>query len=301
MDTNKHPRLLTLNDPHAMRINAALASEIGLNESIVLLQIEFLISISKHERDGRMWTYQSTRDLQENYFSWWSTATINRAIANLEERGLIIIGNYNGHKYDRTRWFALNAEGINALKSVRLIDAEPIEPICDDEADMPTHDEQCSTQNETPSTQNETRSTQDEPTIPEITSETTSTTSRRDANASPPRRARAASPEERQHRAVRAAVREFFEAESGLTIPSAGKTRHLGALWWAPIREICELNDYDLGAAKDTVKTALDRLRGKTVSDPNSILKTARAVVGERKRGVTGKTEAKATTAWKRY
>ena len=138
--------------------------------------------------------------------------------------------------------------------------------------------------------------------VPDIVStDVPSTDARRDANASPPRPARAASPEERQHRAVRTAVREFFEVESGLTIPSAGKTRHLGALWWAPIREICELNDYDLGAAKDTVKTALDRLRGKTVSDPNSILKTARAVVGERKRGVTGKTEAKATTAWKRY
>jgi len=294
MDTNKHPRLLTLNDPHAMRINAALASEIGLNESIVLLQIEFLISISKHERDGRMWTYQSTRDLQENYFSWWSTATINRAIVNLEERGLIIIGNYNRHKYDRTRWFALNAEGINALKSVRLIEIEPVGPICDGEADTPTHDE-------TPSTQNETRSTQNEPTIPETTPETTSTTSRRDASASQPRRA-AVSAEERQRRAIRTAVRVHFEAESGLTIPSAGKSNHLGALWWGPIRKICEINDYDLVASKEMVSDALERLRDVTVTDPNSIVKTCRALDAERKRGVRPRAKSDYPSGnWKRY
>jgi len=109
------------------------------------------------------------------------------------------------------------------------------------------------------------------------------------------------SAEERQRRAVRTAAREYFEAQSGLSIPNDGKTSHLGALWWAPIREICEMNGYDLTAAKDTVKAALDRLAGKTVSDPNSILKTARAVVGERKRGAASKTEAKPTTAWKRY
>ena len=70
MATPQQPRtrLLTFNDPHPMRIDRDLAAEIGLNESILLLQLEYLISISSNERDGRLWTYQSLTNMQEVYF-----------------------------------------------------------------------------------------------------------------------------------------------------------------------------------------------------------------------------------------
>jgi hypothetical protein len=103
-----------------MRINRDLANEIGLNESIVLLQIEYLISISSNERDGRLWTYQSLADLKEVYFPWWSMMTISRIIRSLEEKNLIVIGHFNKLGYDRTQWFALNEEGINGLHSVAI-------------------------------------------------------------------------------------------------------------------------------------------------------------------------------------
>jgi hypothetical protein len=120
MAVPQRPRLLTFNDPHPMRIDRDLAAEIGLNESIVLLQLEYLISISSNERDGRMWTYQSLPNLQETYFPWWSVMTIQRAIKSLEEKHLIIVGNFNKLGYDRTQWFALNEEGINSLHSVAI-------------------------------------------------------------------------------------------------------------------------------------------------------------------------------------
>ena len=168
--TQKRDRIFILNDPHALRISGELAQEIGLNESIVLLQVEFLISISDNERDGQRWTYQSIRDLQRNYFPWWSIATINRTIESLAEKRLLTVGNYNKAKYDRTRWLALNMDGIAELQSVRVFHAL--------------------FQNETRSAQNETRSAQDETTIPETTTETT--TDKRDkdrAQAQKPRRA----------------------------------------------------------------------------------------------------------------
>ncbi len=120
MANPQRPRLLTFNDPHPMRIDRDLAKEIGLNESIVLLQLEYLISISGNERDGRMWTYQSLTDLHETYFPWWSLMTIQRTLKSLEKNGLIIVGNYNKLGYDRTQWFALNEEGINKLHSVAI-------------------------------------------------------------------------------------------------------------------------------------------------------------------------------------
>jgi hypothetical protein len=127
-----------------------LAVEIGLNESIMLLQIAFWINQANNLRDGRWWTYQSVRDMQQKAFPYWSIATINRAATALEAAGFIVVGNYNSAKFDRTRWFALNTENIANLTSVRLV-----------------------FQNDTRITQDDTRTAQNDTTIPETTTETT--------------------------------------------------------------------------------------------------------------------------------
>lgn len=155
-------RLLVFNDPHPMRVEKELAAEIGLNESILFLQIEFLISISRHEHDGRLWTYQSLQDLHDNYFPWWSLMTISRIIKALEKRELLIVGNYNKSGFDRTQWFALNEEGINKLQSVKL---QP--------APIYQNDKRVSQNDEIESNNLINRSSQIDTTIPETTTETT--------------------------------------------------------------------------------------------------------------------------------
>jgi uncharacterized phage protein (TIGR02220 family) len=150
-----YQRIFVLNEPVSPRINPALAVEIGLNESIVLLQIEYWISVSQHFIDGQRWTYQSVREMQKKVFPFWSIATINRTVQSLLQKGYIIEGNFNKAKYDKTRWFALNFEKLSELKSIAI------------QYDTGVF------QNETRSTQNETHSTQNETTIPETTTETT--------------------------------------------------------------------------------------------------------------------------------
>jgi hypothetical protein len=120
----KFKRIFTLNENRALRINSALAYEIGLRESIMLLQLEFLISISDNERDGKKWTYQSAQDLRTNYFPFWSVSTIQRALKGLEQEELIIKGNYNRRKSDRTLWYSLNYEKLSELKSIKIDDYE---------------------------------------------------------------------------------------------------------------------------------------------------------------------------------
>lgn len=124
----KFKRIFILNDPYSLRISGELAKEIGLRESIILLQLEFLVSISDNERDGRKWSYNSTRELKQKYFPWWSTATINRAIKRLLEMKLIIIGNYNKRAYDQTRWFTINFKNVNKLESVEVNWSSPALP-----------------------------------------------------------------------------------------------------------------------------------------------------------------------------
>jgi len=132
------------------RIVPDLAVEIGLNESIMLLQIAFWINQSSNLRDGQWWTYQSVRDMQQKAFPYWSLATINRTVAALEAAGFICVGNYNAAKFDRTRWLALNPEALAHLTSVKVV-----------------------FQNDTRTTQNDTRTTQNDTTIPETPTEIT--------------------------------------------------------------------------------------------------------------------------------
>ena len=155
----KRERIFTLNEPNAPRLNPSLAVEIGLNESLILLQIEFWISITDNVHDGRYWTYQSVRDIREKAFPFWSISTINRAINSLINEGYLIEGNYNKHSYDKTRWFALNPDKLKVLKSISF-----------------RSDDTRVFQNDTRSNQNDTRSNQNDTTIPEITSEITTDT-----------------------------------------------------------------------------------------------------------------------------
>jgi len=140
-------RIFVLNEPNAPRLNPALAVEIGLNESLVFLQLEFWIATSGKEIDGRRWVYESVRDLQK-CFPFWSTMTINRAIKSLVEKGLVVVANYNQAKYDRTRWFAINLEEAAKLESIAVRGYV------------------------TRSDQNDTRSGQNDTTIPETSTET---------------------------------------------------------------------------------------------------------------------------------
>lgn len=188
--TRPRPRLLVLNDPHPMRISRELAEEIGYNESVVLLQLEYLISISTtQERDGDLWTYQSLDDLRSNFFPWWSTATIWRVLKSLEAKRLIKIGNYNRLGMDRTQWFALDEEGISGLTSVKLDlpifqnekwERNSRRPTPNQPELMPENppEEPPIFQNETPIFQNEKCIFQNETTIPEIPTEIPTKTSK---------------------------------------------------------------------------------------------------------------------------
>lgn len=146
-------------NPTVTRIIPELAKEIGLNESIVLLQISYWIGISKNVRDGVYWTYHSLREMQKDAFPYWSIETIRRTIKSLVDSGYIVIGNYNRRKGDNTQWFALEPDKLSSLKSVIVVAVS--------EGGVSKRDRV--SQDETPPQQNET-------TLPETTTENTQNT-----------------------------------------------------------------------------------------------------------------------------
>ncbi len=164
----KYDLLSSATEPIILRVLPELAQEIGLNASLVLLQLAFWIRIGKHEHDGRYWTFQSVRDMQKKAFPFWSHMTIQRAVERLVKKKLIVTrDDLNRLKQDNTRWFALNPEGFEKLQSVSLAELTPRRPI------QRAPDEDAVYQNVTAPYQDVTAPYQDVTTLPEITPETT--------------------------------------------------------------------------------------------------------------------------------
>lgn len=95
-------------------IDRELASVIGLNEAIILQQMQYWIKKSTHEIDDKTWIYNSVSQWMEQ-FPFWSESTINRTIRNLEEKGLLFTGNYNRDRRDRTKWYSINYLQLDSI------------------------------------------------------------------------------------------------------------------------------------------------------------------------------------------
>ena len=115
----KRRRIFLLNDQTAPRINAELACEIGLNESIILLQFEFWQSISDHLYDDKVWFFKSIPEIRQT-FRFWSADTVKRAIAAIVKQKFVFTGNFNKSKFDKTTWYSLNFKELAKLKSIRI-------------------------------------------------------------------------------------------------------------------------------------------------------------------------------------
>lgn len=113
---------LLLNE-HPLQVMPTLATLIGLNEAIVLQQIHYWL---KHKEktnqdyiDGHYWVYNTYEQWQEQ-FPFWSIMTIRRTMTKLENRGLLIAGNYNRAGFDKTKWYTIDYNILNKLNSTSV-------------------------------------------------------------------------------------------------------------------------------------------------------------------------------------
>ncbi len=100
-----------------------------------------------------------------------------------------------------------------------------------------------------------------------------------DADAPPPARSR--QPSEKD--LARKALEEHFVAVTGLPSPkqdTEADRRAAGSQWWKPLRIILDLARGDVATGKRLIDQSVRKLRDGelTIADPNSILKTARAI-----------------------
>lgn len=107
-----------LNNEKPLLILPELAAKLGLNETIFLQQLHYWLQDSKNVRDGHKWVY-NTYDEWHKQFPFWSLSTLRRVIAKLEKENLIITGNYNRFKLDKTKWYRINYDSLGPLLDMK--------------------------------------------------------------------------------------------------------------------------------------------------------------------------------------
>lgn len=138
MRSFKHSRLFVLNNPHTLRIYPQLAKEIGLNESLLLLQLEYWLGVEGEAReDGFIWIRRPVREIQAT-FTFWSVGTINSIVEALIRKEYVVTADLDQTRGRSGRWFRLNIETIGTLKSVRVCSeseqsmfSKPADPVQD--------------------------------------------------------------------------------------------------------------------------------------------------------------------------
>ena len=131
-------------DSHPIVVDRELAKVFGLNEAIVLQQLNYWLNGKSAKLiNGRKWIYNSYKQWQKDNFPFWSLATVRRAIENCEKKGLIITDNFNKAGFDKTKWYSIDYEMVDKGMSKRVAQNEQTD--CSKRANGVAQNEQTNT------------------------------------------------------------------------------------------------------------------------------------------------------------
>lgn len=108
-------------DDHPILLLPELATILNSDrEAYVLQQVHYWIQHNAKTRtnhhDGHYWTYNTVQQWQEA-FPWLSYETVKRILKSLRDKKLLITGNYNRLQIDKTLWYRIDYDVLEALKA----------------------------------------------------------------------------------------------------------------------------------------------------------------------------------------
>ena len=108
---------------NAHTFNVELASEVGLNQAILLQHLYYWHQINQNKNhniiDDRVWTYNTAEGFHK-IFPYLTSKQISYAFSKLEEKGFITIGNHNKAGFDQTKWYSLNEKALELFVKSNL-------------------------------------------------------------------------------------------------------------------------------------------------------------------------------------
>jgi hypothetical protein len=117
------PSLLISEPP--LQVLPSLAKAIGLNEAIVLQQIQYWIALEQGiEKDGRRWIYNSVEEWRKQ-FPFWGDNTIQRTLQSLRDKGLVEARKLSSDKWRHTLYYSINYKNLQDCITPNWGDALP--------------------------------------------------------------------------------------------------------------------------------------------------------------------------------
>jgi DNA-binding PadR family transcriptional regulator len=103
--------------------NTDIAKQYDIITAILLDNFYYWIEKNRlNERnfkDGRYWTYNTRKAILE-WFPYLNERQLDYALKKMVEQGLLVKGNYNENKYDRTLWYAITDFGYSMLQNCKM-------------------------------------------------------------------------------------------------------------------------------------------------------------------------------------
>ncbi len=103
--------------------NVNIANSYGLNCAVLLQNLWHWVCENEKKginfHDGYYWTYNTANEFI-NIMPYLKKSQIDRAMKILRNEGIIITGNYNTKKYDRTLWYTVTSKGKSILQKGKM-------------------------------------------------------------------------------------------------------------------------------------------------------------------------------------
>lgn len=115
MEQTNYNRLL-INEPPLQVLPSLAVALKSVDKAIMLQQLHYWTLTKGHKRDGKLWIYNTAKNWQKQ-FPWLGESTVRKYLKQLEDQELIITGNYNKFKFDRTKWYTLNYQRLEEIQT----------------------------------------------------------------------------------------------------------------------------------------------------------------------------------------
>ncbi len=107
-----------------------LAKEHSIEEAILIHHFLFWVHknmrMKKNLKEGRTWVYQTLDEIASHY-PYMNKDSVHRYIDKLCKKGILLKGNFNKTKFDRTVWYAFNNEEMFTVLRKCKIDMQKCE------------------------------------------------------------------------------------------------------------------------------------------------------------------------------
>jgi len=103
-------------DEPPLVLQPKLAIVLGdLEEAVILQQVHYWIQKKANIRDGYSWVYNTMAEWQKQFPWIKSDKTLRKKFKSLEDKGLLVTGNYNKAKFDRTKWYRIDYDAFSQM------------------------------------------------------------------------------------------------------------------------------------------------------------------------------------------